>query len=311
MSNNSASKTHADPGLGRSKPPDIGLILLTATAPVVWGTTYIVTTHALPHGHAMFSALMRTLPAGLIALVVSRQLPKGDWWWKSFVLGGLNMAVFFPLLFITAKRLPGGVAATLGSVQPIVVAFLAIVILQDALSIWRLFWAVAGVVGIAMVVLGPAASVDPIGVLTGMTSAASMGLGVVLTKKWGRPRSVSAVGFAGWQLTAAGLLLVVPALWVDGVPVIDGLAVVGYLWLGLAGALVSYTLWFSGIRHLSVTPTALLGLLSPLTAAALGALIANEAFNMIQLTGFAIALVAMAAGQLSPRRTGQIRKATK
>lgn len=221
------------------------------------------------------------------------------------------MAVFFPLLFITAQRLPGGVAATLGSVQPIVVAFLAIVILQDALSIWRLFWAVAGVVGIAMVVLGPAASVDPIGVLTGMTSAASMGLGVVLTKKWGRPRSVSAVGFAGWQLTAAGLLLVVPALWVDGVPVIDGLAVVGYLWLGLAGALVSYTLWFSGIRRLSVTPTALLGLLSPLTAAALGALIANEAFNMIQLTGFAIALVAMAAGQLSPRRTGQIRKATK
>lgn len=247
---------------------------------------------------------MRTLPPGLIALALSRQLPRGNWWWKSLVLGCLNMAAFFPLLFVTAQRLPGGVAATLGAVQPIVIAFLAVPILHEKLSGWRLFWGVTGMVGVGMVVLGPSAALDPLGVVAGLAGAASMGAGVVLTKKWGRPKHVKAVGLAGWQLTAAGILLLFPALVLDGVPdSIDMAAWAGYPWLGLVGALLTYTIWFAGIRHLSVTPTALLGLLSPLMAALLGALIAGESLTFVQLAGFAVALTALVAGQLpSPGR---------
>lgn len=76
----------------------------------------------------------------------------------------------------------------------------------------------------------------------------------------------------------------------------------GYLWLGLIGALLTYTLWFSGIRHLPVTATALLGLLSPLMATFLGAEIVGEALTLPQLAGFAIALTAMVAGQLTVTR---------
>lgn len=53
--------------------------LVTAVAPTVWGTTYLVTTELLPPGHPMFAALTRSLPAGLIALVLSRRLPRGRW----------------------------------------------------------------------------------------------------------------------------------------------------------------------------------------------------------------------------------------
>ncbi|WP_296140581.1 DMT family transporter [uncultured Tessaracoccus sp.] len=282
-------------------PARVGWIAATALAPTVWGTTYIVTTHLLPPGHPLFAALMRTLPAGLIALAIARRLPRGAWWWKSLALGGLNMGAFFPLLFVAAQRLPGGVAATLGAVQPIVIAFLAVAILHERLSGWRLLWGVVGVVGVGLVVLGPEAALDPLGVVAGLAGSVSMGAGVVLTKKWGRPEHVSAVGLAGWQLTAAGLLLLVPAFVVDGVPPgIDGPALGGYAWLGLVGALLTYTIWFAGIRHLPVTPTALLGLLSPLTAAALGALIAGEALTAVQVLGFVTALVALAAGQLPP-----------
>lgn len=278
-----------------------GWIAATALAPMVWGTTYIVTTHLLPPGHTLFAALLRTLPAGLIALAIARQLPRGDWWWKSLVLGSLNMGAFFPLLFVAAQRLPGGVAATLGAVQPIVIAFLAVAVLHEQLSGWRLLWGVVGMVGVGLVVLGPEAALDPLGVMAGLAGAVSMGTGVVLTKKWGRPVHVSAVGFAGWQLTGAGLILLLPALVIDGIPTgIDTAALAGYAWLGLVGALLTYTIWFAGIRHLPVTPTALLGLLSPLTAAALGALIAGEALTAIQLVGFATALIALASGQLPP-----------
>lgn len=282
----------------------VGWTGLTALVPMVWGTTYIVTTHLLPEGHPLFAALMRSLPAGLIALAISRQLPHGSWWWKSLVLGTLNMGAFFPLLFIAAQHLPGGVAATLGATQPILVAFLAVWILHERLSTWRVCWGVVGLIGVGMVVLGPAAGFDAVGILAGIAGAASMGIGVVLTKKWGRPEGVSAIGLAGWQLTAAGVVLIIPALLIDGIPPgIDARAILGYGWLGTIGALVTYTIWFSGIRKLPVTATALLGLLSPLVAATLGALLAGEALNLIQLIGFALALTAMAAGQLTPVRT--------
>ena len=280
-----------------------GWTALTAITPVAWGTTYIVTTHMLPEGHPLFAALMRALPAGILGLLLTRTLPRRSWWWKSAVLGTLNMGAFFPLLFLAAQLLPGGVAATLGAAQPLVVAFLAVVILRESLSTWRIVWGVVGMIGVGLVVVGPGAGLSPLGVVAGLAGAASMGTGVVLTKKWGRPVGVSAVGLASWQLTAAGVVLLLPTLLIDGVPPgIDAVAITGYLWLGVVGALIGYSLWFAGIRRLPVTATALLGLLSPLVAAILGSVIAGETLTLLQLAGFAIALTAMLAGQLSPAR---------
>lgn len=297
------STLHPAPAVAASSSSRVGWTAVTALAPAIWGTTYVVTTHLLPAGHPLFAALVRSLPAGIIALLLARRLPRGSWWWKSLVLGTLNMAAFFPLLFVSAQHLPGGVAATLGATQPILVAVLVVGVLHERLSAWRVTWGVVGVAGVALVVLGPGAALSPVGVLAGLGGALSMSVGVVLTKRWGRPPGVSAVGLAGWQLTGAGLVLLVPAMLIDGVP--DGIdlpAVGGYVWLSLFGALLTYSIWFAGIRRLPVTSTALLGLLSPLTAAALGALIAGERLTVVHLLGFTIALAAMVAGQLTPTR---------
>ena len=151
---------------------------VTALAPAVWGTTYLVTTELLPSGHPLLAGLLRALPAGLLVLAVLRVLPRGDWWWRSLVLGALNIGFFFPLLFVSAERLPGGVAATLGAVQPIVVAALAVAVLGETPSRWRIGWGVAGAAGVAMVVLGPDAALDPVGVVAGVAGALSGGGGV-------------------------------------------------------------------------------------------------------------------------------------
>lgn len=280
----------------------IGWVLITAIAPIVWGTTYTMTTTLLPPGHPMFAALMRSLPAGLIALIISQQLPHGVWVLRSFVLGVLNMGAFFPLLFVAAQNLPGGVAATLGASQPIIVAFLAVGILHQRLSGLNVLWGIIGLVGVGFVVLGPGAGMNAVGVAAGIAGAASMAAGVTLAKKWGRPPGASAIAFAGWQLTAGGLMLLLPALLIDGVPTIDAKAWLGYAWLGIIGALLAYSLWFAGIRQLPVTATALLGLFSPLVAALLGAVLADESLAPTQLVGFALALAAMVAGQLAARR---------
>lgn len=50
-----------------------------------------------------------------------------------------------------------------------------------------------------------------------------------------------------------------------------------------------------------VTPVALLELLSPIVVATLGAVALGETFGLVQGAGFAMALTAIVAGQLSPR----------
>ena len=53
--------------------------LLTAAAPTIWGTTYIVTTEMLPAGYPLTVSLLRALPAGLLLLALVRKLPHGIW----------------------------------------------------------------------------------------------------------------------------------------------------------------------------------------------------------------------------------------
>lgn len=98
---------------------------LTALAPLIWGSTYVVTTEFLPPDVPLLSAALRTLPVGLLMLLWLRQLPDRGWWGKIFLLGFLNIGVFQALLFVAAYRLPGGVAATVGAIQPLVVVILS------------------------------------------------------------------------------------------------------------------------------------------------------------------------------------------
>ncbi|WP_035791336.1 EamA family transporter [Kitasatospora mediocidica] len=272
---------------------------LTALAPLVWGTTYVVTTQLLPQGHPLFAGLLRALPAGLIALAITRTLPCGAWWGKAATLGVLNIGLFLPLLFTAAERLPGGVAATLAAAQPLLVVVLAVPVLHERLSARRLFWGVTGVAGVGLVVIGPNAALDTVGIAAGLAGAATMALGVTLTKRWGRPTGVSPMAFTGWQLTAGGLFLLPVTLLAEGPPpAIQPTAVLGYLWLGLVGGLITYILWFQGITSLPVTSVAVLGLLSPLVAAVLGAVVLGQTLGPIQLVGFGLALAAIVAGQL-------------
>ncbi|WP_404867442.1 EamA family transporter [Kitasatospora griseola] len=292
-------------GRGRGTLPRTAL---TAIAPAVWGTTYVVTTELLPPGHPMFAALLRALPAGLIALAVTRTLPRGSWWGKAAVLGVLNIGLFLPLLFTAAERLPGGVAGTLAAAQPMIVAVLAVVVLRQRLSGRRLLWGLVGVLGTGLVVIGPSAALDAVGVAAGLGSAATMAFGITLTKRWGRPEGVSPLALTGWQLTSGGLFLLPLTFLFEGAPpAVDGRAALGYLWLGLIGGLLTYALWFRGITSLPVTNVAVLGLLSPLVAALLGAMVLDQTLGPVQLVGFALALASIVAGQLPDRRPAPAR----
>ncbi|WP_261994143.1 EamA family transporter [Streptomyces sp. t39] len=286
----------------------LGIVVLTALAPVIWGTTYLVTTELLPPGRPLLAAVLRALPAGLLLVVVTRRLPRGIWWWRALLLGALNIGVFFALLFVAAYRLPGGVAATVGAVQPLLAAGLSAALLGDRLSARTALAGIAGVAGVSLLVLRSQARLDAVGVAAALGGALVMATGVVLAKRWTSPAPLLAT--TGWQLVAGGLLLLPVALLVEGPPPAGLTAVnlAGYAYLSLIGAAVAYALWFRGIRELPPTAVSFLGLLSPLVATVLGVIVAGERLNALQAVGAAVVLAALVAAQ---RRHAPSRRAVR
>lgn len=269
--------------------------LLTALAPAVWGSTYLVTTELLPPDRPLLAGALRALPVGLGLVVVFRRLPSGVWWGRLAVLGTLNIGLFFALLFVAAYRLPGGVAATLGAVQPLLVAGLGGFVLAQRPSPLTLAAGAAGLVGVALLVLGAGATFDTWGVVAALGGAFCMAVGTVLTRLWGSP--VPVLLFTGWQLAAGGLLLGALSLLLEGrPPALSPENLVGYGYLGLIGGGVAYTLWFRGIGRLG-TGVTFLGLLSPVVAAALGYTVLEQSLGWRQGLGAVLVLGSVFAGQ--------------
>nr|WP_197723194.1 EamA family transporter [Achromobacter insolitus] len=267
-------------------------LLLTALAPAIWGSTYVVTTLMLPQDYPLTVAMLRALPAGLLLLLAVRQLPRGIWWLRAFILGALNFSVFWALLFVAAYRLPGGVAATLGAIQPLVVILLARSLLGTPVRGLSVLAALGGLGGVALLVLTPKAALDPAGIAAGLTSAASMALGTVLSRRWQPP--VSALTFTSWQLTAGGILLVPLALAAEpALPPLTVLNVTGIAYLGLIGAALTYVLWFRGVARLEPAVVSSLGFLSPITAVLLGWGLLGQHLSAAQIAGMAIVVASV------------------
>ncbi|WP_435660053.1 EamA family transporter [Leisingera caerulea] len=279
----------------------IRTLLLTALAPAIWGSSYIVTTSLLPGHSPLVVALLRALPAGLLLLVLVRQLPPLNWLPRLMVLGALNFSLFWVLLFVSAYRLPGGVAATLGAVQPLIVVFLSALLLKTQIRAAAVAASVLSIAGVALLVLTPAAKLNTLGVLAGLGGAASMAAGVVLTRKWQPP--VPPLTFTAWQLTAGGLLLVPIALWtVPELPVFTAANIAGLAYMSLIGGALTYILWFRGLARIEPSQVSLLGVLSPLSAVILGWLLLGETLTPNQMLGALLALFSLWLGQARLRR---------
>lgn len=270
--------------------------LITAIAPAIWGSTYLVTTELLPQNYPFTVAMLRALPAGLLLLLLVRRMPSGIWWGRVVVLGALNFSIFWGMLFIAAYRLPGGVAATVGAIQPLIVIFLARLLLSAPIRVLAIIAALAGIVGVALLILTPQAALDPIGIVAGLVGAAAMAGGTVLSRLWQPP--VSPLTFTAWQLTAGGVLLLPAAFLLEPpLPELTGSNLLGFTYLGLLGGAVTYFLWFRGIARLEPSVVSPLALLSPVMAVILGWLVLRESLSAMQILGMIMVFGSVWLGQ--------------
>ncbi len=174
------------------------------------------------------------LPAGIALLIWSRRFPQRGEWAKLIVTGILNIGAFQALLFIAAYRLPGGLAAVIGAIQPLLVMLLARCVDRQRSP------SAGGVLRHRRHTrYGHAAAVAahrtrPAGHRRGVSRGDQYGAGHWLSRRWAL--SLPIVALTGWQLTIGGVVLAPVALIVDPpLHQVTVLQAAGYLWLCTGG----------------------------------------------------------------------------
>lgn len=270
--------------------------LVTAAAPVAWGTNYYVTRAFLPAGHPLYGAALRALPAALLLLAVARRLPSGSWWWKSLLLGFLNMGGFFALVYVAAQRLPTSAASTVMATAPLVMMPIAWALIGERPGARQLAGAAVGAAGVSLMLLTAAVPVDTVGALASVCAMAMSSLGYVLAKRWGA--GVDVLASTAWQLLGGGLLLLPFAVLIEGTPpAVDAPALLGFSYVAVVATALAFAAWFAGLRRLPAATVGLLGLLNPVTGVLLGTAIAGETLTGQQLCGVALTLAGIFLGR--------------
>lgn len=276
---------------------------VAAIAPILWGSTYYVTRHALPGDSPLWGGVLRALPAGIVLLVLARRLPRGSWWWRSLVLGTLTVGAFFALVYVAAQALPSSIASTVMAVGPVVMMLAAWVLLGRRPLLRAVVGGVLGVVGVAVMLLGggDGAGLDPRGIVASVAAMLMSSVGYVLANRW--QGEVEVLPLTAWQLVAGALVLLPVALAVEGAPpALDGTAALGFAYVSLVATAVANVAWFAALRHLGPSTVGLVGLLNPVTGVLLGTVLAAEVLTWRQGLGIAVVLAAMALGATRSRR---------
>jgi len=270
--------------------------LITAIAPIAWGSNYYVTREFLPADSALWGAVIRALPAGVLLALIARRRPHGAWWWRSALLGAMNVGAFFALIYLAAQQLPTSVASTIMAASPIALMLMAWALMAERPQVIPLTGAAIGIAGVAIMLLGGGGAVSALGVAASVAAMLMSAAGYVLAKRWSD--DVDLLASTAWQLLAGGVLLVVPAALVEGAPpALDPPALIGFAYVTLVATALAFVAWFGGLRHLPAATVGLIGLLNPVTGVLLGTLLAGELLTRRQLLGMALVLGAILVGR--------------
>ena len=130
------------------------------------------------------------------------------------MLGTLNVGAFFLLVYVAAQLLPSSIAASVMALAPLTMAGFAWLIVAEAcMTSQALGGAVAGILGVLLLVGGASGSIDLVGVAASAAALLLSSAGAVLGKRWNDGTPL--VALTAWQLVFGGAILGVVALVVE------------------------------------------------------------------------------------------------
>lgn len=266
----------------RSKLPIIVWLILS----LIWGSTWLFIKLGLEDLPPFTFAGIRFVIAALILLIIiavrRRPLPRD---WRDWVLiagtGILSFAVNYGLLFWGEQRVSSGLAAILQTIIPVFGLVLAHLHLpQERITLPKLSGIALGIAGVTLIfsnqmdVGGAEAFRGSVAIVVGAFAVAYSN---VLVKLRGGKLDYAVLS-AGQMIAGLIPLLIVGTLFEENPFKLHWtlLALVSLFYLALVGSVVAFLLFYWLVRHMEVTKTMLISLVTPLIAVTLGMIVRGE-----------------------------------
>lgn len=300
---------------------DLRAALLLLALAAVWGGSFFFGEIALREVPPLTITLHRVfwaLPILAIIVFLKRiPVPRTLRVWRAYlVMGALNNAIPFSLIFWGQTQIESGLASILNGTTAMFGAVVAGLLLADEpLTKNKLVGAALGLVGVAFI-MGP-------GVLTGFNpgnlaqlAILAAALSYAFASVWGKttlagqPPLMNALG----MLIGSTLLMIPIVLMVDGPPQFTLSASVWSALLSVAGlsTALAYVLYFAILARAGAANLMLVTLLIPPFAIGLGALVLGEKMEPEAFIGFAIIALGFAVtdGRLFSVLSGRAKPGT-
>jgi|TARA_B110000259_G_scaffold187657_1_gene242715 drug/metabolite transporter (DMT)-like permease len=271
-------------------------ILLTLLA-LIWGGSFFLAAVVLKEVPPITVALFRVvgaLPAlALFVWFKGVSLPRNLKIWSAYlVMGALNNAIPFSLIFWSQTQITSGLTSILNGATGVTGVIVAGLLLHDErLTAHKLIGVVIGFFGVALTIgLDAMRSFDiqslaPLAVLLAGLSYSLAGVWAKLRLS-GQAPEMNALG----MIMGSSLLLIPTALWLDGPPSLELMASTwtALLVLAVLCTSVPYLLYFNILKRAGSGNLMLVTLLIPPIAIGLGVIFLKESLQGTALMGFAL-----------------------
>jgi drug/metabolite transporter (DMT)-like permease len=265
---------------------------------VLWASAYVPSKIGVLGSSPLWFLVFRFALSGIVALAIARaagaHLPRTVREWAAVVaLGVLGNALYLGFTYEALRHVASGIGAIVASTNPLVLALIAPVVLQERLGVAKLLGLVlgfGGVLAIVLVRLGTGTA-DPFDVVLAFCGVlASVGATIVF-KKWCGGLDLRAV--TGLQLLAAGVVVLPFALAGEGLPHATWTPafVASFFYAVFVMSVGASLLWFWLLTHGEASRVSAYYFLTPVFGLAFSALLLHEPVGLRDAGGLgAIAL---------------------
>lgn len=282
--------------------------VLVALLCLIWGSTWLVIQEGLDDLPPLTSAGVRFALAFAVMFFAAPQLarregggppPRRLW----VVVGTLNFAVSYAIVYVTETVLPSGLVAVLWAVFPLMAAVPGHFVLGERLAARQVVGLLLGFVGTCLLFGTDIASFDvgdggwlgPLGAaLLLLVSPLVSVVGQTCVKLWGTRSSSAllnrnAMGLGAAMLVAAALVLErdEPARWTPA-------AIGSIAYLAVIGTCLTFTLYYWLLRYAEVTRLSVITYVTPVVALLLGWAVRGEELTAGTVSSSALVLCGVA-----------------
>ncbi|PFG56262.1 EamA-like transporter family protein [Vibrio sp. ES.051] len=264
-------------------------ILLAMIPAFFWGTTYAVTQFTVPDWPPVLLGALRALPAGLLLLAIKPSFPKKSEWKVLLVLGTINIACFFGLIFVMALTLPSAISGVGMVSVPVFAMIFGWAVYKRQPTVIQ---AVSGatLIVLAWFLFDPSAiTLNPMGLLAMVSAIMCIVIGSSITKSLGTKMHWWTV--VTWQLILGGVIMSIatgvlaitnPAPYVNAVQNTSMTNILGLLWVIVLNTALGYGMYVWLLQRMSVVDFTFGGIANPIAGIFSGLLLLGETFTPLQ-----------------------------